>query len=118
MRSILLSPLSYQEINALCIVIMFSLVWYVRKVLKNINQNFSKMLFLLVVLYSVSLICDAIRYTFDTTSWPSNFAITALAFVYNVSKTFAANVWFIYVLLHVFTKTRKKYALHVNHMLR
>lgn len=112
MQSILLSPLSYQEINALCIVIMFGLVWYVRKVLKNINQNFSKLLFLLVVLYSVSLVCDAIRYTFDATSWPSIFAVTALAFVYNTSKTFAADLWFIYVLIHVFKKCNKKYVLY------
>lgn len=113
MRTILFTPLSYQELIVICICIMLMFAVFAFYFLKSIQQSLSKFIITLVSLYTVALICDGIREYYDRNGWPGKNNGTILACGYSIAMLFAAAAWILYTLTRIHKKTDKNYLIYI-----
>lgn len=112
MRTIQLSSLSYQEINAICAITMVILALFGRKYMRSIQQNFSRFLITQVTLYSVALVLDAYRDYQDKRGWGKPGLAEALAVAYCFCMLFAAASWCLYTLTRLHPKIKNNYIVY------
>lgn len=112
METYILNPLSYQELNVIFLLVMLTFALFGVLFLKSIQQNFSKFLLALVSLYSVALICDAIKNYYEG-NYPEKVTTAFDAgVVYCICMLLASAMWLLYALTRLHPATNRNYIVY------